>query len=117
MQIEEHQERWPVIGQSGVANFCQDICKSIIELERAFEAGELSSRLKSDSFKELPGPLLYETYRKLADKAPGPLHHLRIDAVSALLAQLQNDLVPSQVAHAEVRLPPKGDPEMETLRT
>jgi hypothetical protein len=37
--------------------------------------------------------------------------------VSALLAQLQNDLVPSQVAHAEVRLPPKGDPEMETLRT
>jgi hypothetical protein len=29
--------------------------------------------------------------------------------VRALLAQLQNDLVPTQFAHAEVRMPPEGD--------
>src|SRR5262245_60571033 len=109
MESEENQERWPVIGQSDVADVCREICESIVGLERAFEAGELSSRLTSGCFEQVLGPLLYETYRKLADNAPGPLHHLRVDAVRALLAQLQNDLLPIQVAHAEVRMPPEGD--------
>ncbi len=71
--------------------------------------GSLSSRLTSGCFEQVIGPLLYETYGKLAESAPGPLHHLRVDAVRALLAQLQNDLVPTQVAHAELRMPPEGD--------
>jgi hypothetical protein len=105
MESEEHQERWPAIGQSDVADVCREICESIVGLESAFEAGGLSSRLTSGCFEQVLGPLLYETYGKLADNAPGPLHHLRVDAVRALLAQLQNDLVPTQVAHAEVRMP------------
>ena len=99
----------PVIGQSDVTDVCREICESIVGLERAFEAGELSSRLTSGCFEQVLGPLLYETYGKLANSAPGPLHHLRVDAVRALLAQLQNDLIPSQVAHAQVRLPTEGD--------
>jgi hypothetical protein len=47
MESEKHQERWPFIGQSDVADVCQEICEAIVELERAFEAGKLSSRLKS----------------------------------------------------------------------
>ena len=109
MESEEHQERWPVIGQSDVADVCRKICAAIVELERAFEAGGLSSRLTSGCFEQVLGPPLYETYGKLANNAPGPLHHLRVDAVNALLAQLQNDLVPTQVAHAKVRTRPKGD--------
>jgi hypothetical protein len=109
MKSEEYQERWPVIGQSDVADVCREICEYIEGLERAFEAGELSSRLTSGGFEQVLGPLLYETYGKLADKAPGPLHHLRLDAVRALLAQLQNDLVPTQIAQAEVHVPPEGD--------
>lgn len=109
MESEEYQDRWPVIGQSGVAGACREICESVVGLERAFEAGELSSRLTSGCFEQVIGPLLFETYRKLADCAPGPLHHLRGAAVGALLAQLQNDLVPTQVAHAEVRMPCEGD--------
>jgi hypothetical protein len=109
MELNEHRERWPVIGQSDVADVCRKICESIVELERAFEAGELSSRLTSGGLEQVLGPLLYETYGKLADSAPGPLHHLRVDAVRALLAQLQNDLAPTKVAHAEVRMPTEGD--------
>jgi hypothetical protein len=109
MESEEHQERWPVIGQSDVAEVCQEICVSIAGLERAFEAGELSSRLTSGCFEQVLGPQLYWTYGELTDNAPGPLHHLRVDAVRALLAQLQNDLLPTQVAHAQVRMSPEGD--------
>jgi hypothetical protein len=109
MESKEHQERWPIIGQSDVADVCQEISESIVVLERAFEAGELSSRLTSGCFEQVLGPRLYETYGKLADNPPGPLHHLRVDAVRALIAQLQNDLVPTQVAHAQVRVPPEGD--------
>jgi hypothetical protein len=101
--------RWPVIGQPDVANICREICESIVGLERAFEAGELSSRLTSGCFEQVLGPQLYETYGKLADSASGPLHHLRVDAVRALLAQLENDLLPTQVAHAHVRMPPEGN--------
>lgn len=110
MESEEHQEMWPVIGQSDVDDICRKICESIVELERAFEAGELSSKLTSGCFEQVLGPPLYEIYGKLAENAPGPLHHLRVDAVDALLAQLQNDLIPTQVAHAELRMPPEGDP-------
>jgi hypothetical protein len=117
MESEKHQERWPVVGQSAVADVCREICESIIDLERAFEAGELSSRLTSGCFEQVLGPMLYETYGKLADNAPGPLHHLRVDAVRALLAQLQNDLVPTHVAHAEVRMPPVGDSWAAELET
>jgi hypothetical protein len=109
MESAEHQEKWPNIGQSDVADVCREICESVVGLERAFEAGELSSRLTSGCFEQVLGPLLYETYGKLADNAPGPLHHLRVDAVGALLAQLQNDLVPTHVARAEVRIPPEDD--------
>ena len=103
----ESQEKWPVIGQSDVAEVCREICESIVGLERAFEAGELSKPLTSGCFGQVLGPLLYATYKKLAVNAPGPLHHVRVGAVRALLAQLQNDLVPTQVAHAQVRKPPK----------
>jgi hypothetical protein len=109
MESEETQERWPVIGQPDVANVCREICESIVGLERAFEAGELSSRLTSGCVEQVVGPQLYEIYGKLAHRAPGPLHHLRVDAVRALLEQLQNDLSPTQVAHAHVRMPPEGD--------
>lgn len=109
MESEEHQIRWPVISQSDVADVCRNICESIIELERAFEAGELSSRLTTSGFEQVLGPRLYAAYENLASKAPGSLQHLRVDAVSVLLAQLRNDLVPTQVAHAEVRMPPEGD--------
>ena len=109
MESDEHQERWPVIGQSDVPDVCREICESIVGLERAFEAGELSSRLTSGCFEQALGPLLYETYGKLAISAPGPLHHLRVEAVLALLAQLQNDLLPIQETHAQVRMPPEGD--------
>ena len=44
MESEEYHKKWPLIGQSDVADFCREICESIIGLERAFEAGELSSR-------------------------------------------------------------------------
>jgi hypothetical protein len=108
MVLKEPQEGWPIIGQSDVSNVCQQICESIVGLERAFEAGELSSRLTSGCFEQVLGPQLYETYGKLADSAPGPLNHLRIDAVCALLVQLQNDLVPTQIAHAQVRMPTEG---------
>jgi len=97
------------MAQSDVPDVCRQICESVIGLERAFEVGELSSRLTSDRFEQVLGPQLYETYGKLVDSAPGPLHHLRVDAVHALLAQLQNDLLPTQVARAEVRMPPEGD--------
>lgn len=40
MEAKEHQERWPVIGQSDVADVCRGICESIVGRERAFEAGE-----------------------------------------------------------------------------
>ena len=117
MGSEEHQGRWPVIGQSDVADFCRELCESIVGLERAFEAGELSSKLTSGCFEQVLGPLLYETYGKVADNAPEPLHHLRVDAVRALLVQLQNDLVPTQVAHAEVRMSPEGDLSAAELGT
>jgi hypothetical protein len=107
MESESHQESWPVIGQSDVADLCQKICDSIVVLERAFEAGKLPSRLTSGCFEQVLGPLLYETYGKLTDNAPGPLHHLRVDAVRALLALLQSDLVPTHVAHAKLRMPPE----------
>ena len=109
MESEEHQTKWPVVGQSDVADVCREICESIVGLERAFEARELSIRLTSGCFEQVLGPKLYETYGKLADDAPGPLHHLRVDAVRALLAQLQNDLLPTRVARAEVHMPPEGD--------
>jgi hypothetical protein len=98
----EHQERWPGIGQSDVADFCREICGSIVELERAFEAGKLSSKLRSGSFERVLGPQLYEAY---GSSVPGPLHHLRVEAVRALLEQLENDLLPVQVAFARVRMP------------
>jgi hypothetical protein len=34
---------------------------------------------------------------------------VRVEVVRALVAQLQNDLQPNQVAHAHVRMPPEGD--------
>jgi hypothetical protein len=110
MESEEHQEGWPVIGQSDVADVCREICETIFGLERAFETGELSNRLTSGCFEQVLGPSLYKAYEKLADKAPGPQKHLRVDAVRALLAQLQNDLISSRVAQAEVRRHPEGDP-------
>jgi hypothetical protein len=109
MESKKHQERLPVIGQSDVTEVCRDLCESIVELERAFEAEELSSRLTSGCFEQVLGPQLYETYGRLADSSPGLLHHLRIDAVRALLAQLRNDLSPSHVAHAQVHMPPRGN--------
>jgi hypothetical protein len=109
MESNEHQARWPAIGQSDVAVACHKICESILELERAFEAEELSSRLTSGFFEQVIGPQLRETYGKLLDSAPGPLHQLRVAAVHALLAQLRNDLSPVQVAHAHVYMPVKAD--------
>jgi hypothetical protein len=109
MESEEHQESWPVVGQSDVADVCSEICESIVVLERAFEVGDLSSRVTSGCFEQVLGPRLCQTYRKLVGNVPGPLHHLRVDAVHALLAQLQNDLVPTQVAHAQIRSLPEGD--------
>jgi hypothetical protein len=113
METEDHQEKWPVIGQSDVADVCREICEAIVGLERAFEAGELSIKLTSGCFEQALGSALYGTYRKLADKAPGPLHYLRVDAVRALLAQLENDLVPTQVALAKVHPPTEGDSRKE----
>jgi hypothetical protein len=110
MDSDGNQDRWLVISQSNVTDFCREICGSILELERAFEAGKLSISLTSGRVKEVLGPQLNETYGKLAADVPGPLHHLRIEAIRALLAQLQNDLVPTQVAQAEVRMPPECDP-------
>jgi hypothetical protein len=70
-----------VIGQSNVADVCREICESIVELERAFEAGELSSRLTSACFEQVLGPLLYETYRKLPA--------LRVRSLGRALAKAQ----------------------------
>jgi len=109
MESKERHERWPVIGQSDVTNVCREICESIVELERAFEAGELPSRLTTGGFEKVLGPRLYESYGKLAKNVPGALHQLRVDAVDALLAQFRNDLVPTQVAHAQVQMPPQSD--------
>src|SRR5262245_6276411 len=107
--MESEEPQWPVIGQQDVADVCREICESIVGLERAFQAGELSSTLTLGCFERVLGPQLYETYGKLADGAAGPLHHLRVDAVRAMLAQLQNDLLPTKVAYAQVRMPPEGD--------
>src|SRR5262245_43723051 len=109
MESQEHQQRWPVIGQSDVADFCLEICESIVALERAFDVGQLSRALTSGCFEKILGPPLYKAYTALADSAPGPVHHLRVDAVNALLEQLQNDLTPTQVAHAKVHIAPEGD--------
>ena len=109
MQSEGQHQRWPPIGQSDVPQCCRAICKSIAELEREFAAGKLSSTLTSGGFEQTLGPLLYEAYSKLASIAPIPLHHLQVEAVRALLAQLQNDLLRTQVAHAQVRMPPGDD--------
>jgi hypothetical protein len=106
---EENPIKWPVIGQSDVPDVCRMICEAIVELERAFEAGELTSRLTSERYEQLLGPQLYGTYEKLADSFPGPLHHLRVNAVQALLATLQNDLLPQQFARARVLVAPEGD--------
>jgi hypothetical protein len=115
MESKENQKTWPVIGQSDVADFCREICDSILVLERAFETGGLSNKLASDRFEQILGPRLYGTYGKLAKGAAGPLQHLRVDAVRALLAQLQNDLAPTQIAHAKGRMPLEGEPcETET---
>jgi hypothetical protein len=42
MESEEHHERRPVIGQADVAGVCREICAAVVELESAFEIGELS---------------------------------------------------------------------------
>lgn len=60
MESKERHERWPVIGQSDVTNVCREICEFIVELERAFEAGELPSRLTTGGFEKVLGPRLYE---------------------------------------------------------
>lgn len=112
MKVQDDQEKWPIIGQSDVAGVCRNICESIVDLERAFEAGELANRLTSSHFEHVLGPPLYKVYAKLAESAPGPLQHLRIDAVHALLALLQNDLIPIQIAHAKGRMP--GESESRT---
>ena len=117
MESEERQRRWPAIGQSDVADVCRAIRESVLGLERAFEAAELSTTLRSSPFEDVLGPLLHHAYEKLADSAPGPLHHLRVDAVRALLAQLQNDLTPTQVAQADLRMPPEHDPSAAASET
>ena len=58
MELEGLQKRWLVIGQPDVANICREICESIVGLERAFEAGELSSRLTWGCFEQVLGPQL-----------------------------------------------------------
>jgi hypothetical protein len=109
METIERKEQWPVIDHSEVADICRKICESILELELAFEAGNLSSRL-TPAFERILGPQLYESYKNLTKIVPGSLHHLRVDAIRAMLAQLQNDLLPTQVAGARVCRPPEGDP-------
>ncbi|MBI1212977.1 MAG: hypothetical protein GC190_16060 [Alphaproteobacteria bacterium] len=109
MESEEQYAEWPLIEYTDVPNFCRQICEAVVELERAYEAGQLSSLLASGTFEEALGSSLYRTYSKLGDNTPGPLQMLRVDAVSALLAQLRNDLVPSRSAHAKVRMPSAGD--------
>lgn len=104
MESGEHQDRWPIIGQADVADVCQSMCSALLELERAFEAGELTSKLTSSDFEAVLGPQVFGTYGRLGGTAPGPLHHLRIGAVDALLAQLRNDLLPTRVAHARIRI-------------
>jgi hypothetical protein len=42
---------------------------------------------------------------------------LRVDSVHALLAQLQNDLIPTQIAHTQVCIPSEGDSEATELGT
>jgi hypothetical protein len=106
---EEHEKRWPVIGQSDVVGFCREICESIIELENALEAGDLSSRLNAGHFETVLGPSLYETYERLGNTVPGPLQKLRVEAVYALLSQLDDELVPIQVARAQVHVSSEGD--------
>lgn len=108
MEPQKLQEAWPVIGHSDVADFCRQICTTIVELEQAFEARDLPKRLTSGRFEQCLGPRLFESYEKLAKVAHAPRHHLRRDAVHALLAQLENDLAPTQVATATLLVPPEG---------
>jgi S1 RNA binding domain len=112
MDSDEPRITWPIIGQSDVADFCERMQRAVVDLERAFEAGELASRLAARGFEPVLGPRLFETYRRLADAAPGPLQPLRVHAVEALIAQLQNDLSPTYVAHARVRTLAEGDPQV-----
>jgi hypothetical protein len=57
--------------------------------------------MASNSFATLVGPLLCD-HLKLAGTLPSPLHHLRVEAVTALLTQLQNDLSAVHVAHTQL---------------
>lgn len=106
MESEEFKIEWPIIRQSDVADVCRNICGSIIDLESAFEAGEVSSRLTTSCIKQVLGPQLYAVYEKLANKTPGPLQHLRVNTVRVLLAQLRKDLQPTQVAYAKGHMQP-----------
>ena len=46
--------------------------QAIVELEHAFEARELPSKLTSGCFEQVLGPQLYATYSKLANSSPVP---------------------------------------------
>ena len=94
--LEQNQEPWPIIGQSDVEGVCRDSAKSILTLEHAFEGGDLASRLTLGHFEQVLGPKLCDAYSRLAENVAEPLHNLRVKSVKALLAQLQNDLLPTQ---------------------
>ena len=104
-ESEKRLESWSFIGQSDVVRVCHEICESILELERVFETGELSSRLRSGCFEKVLGSHIFEAYLKLAYTTPGRMHHMRCDAVRSLLAQFKNDLTPTQIAYAKVIIP------------
>jgi hypothetical protein len=104
---EPSGETWPAIGQLNVPRICREISESIVELEDAFKQGKLTTQLTSGCEKVL-GPELHSHYAKLVGKLPGPLQHLREEAVRSLLAQLETDLIPSQIAHAEPRYEADG---------
>lgn len=99
---QKQHPAWPEIGKADIPKFCRELCASITGLEHAFENGELSTKLKSGDVEQVLGPWLYETYKKLVDSYTGHDHHRRVIAVRALLAQLQNDLLPTHVAEAQL---------------
>lgn len=110
MESSESDEKWPMVHRADVATVCDQVCKSILELELAFQDGELSTKLETGRFDRILGAGLVETYRLLSDEAPDQKLSLRIDAVRALLAQFHNDLVPTVIARAV----PKEFSEIDT---
>ena len=106
---ETLEPSWPCIDQSDIPRVCREICDSVVELERAFEEGELANALMTGCFEKTLGPDLYSSYAKLAGDTAEPLQHIRAETVRTLLAQFKNDLIPRQIARTQAHSVAEAD--------